>query len=110
MVGSSFPPRYAPLKISASQLFSDDRRAFDERGELVLHHPARRLPESAIRIEPELLGRDVFQNGAEALGHDGPRLRLARLDADHAGAELLLARELLRAAEILQAGVRELEA
>ena len=56
------PPTYtirAAQNVLAAELLSDDRRPLDERGELLLHHPARRLPESAIGIEPELVGRHV---------------------------------------------------
>src|SRR5262249_10405673 len=110
LAGLYFIGRYAPLKTPlATQLLANDRRALHERGELLLHHPARRLPESAIRIEPELVGRDVLQDRANALGHVGRRLGPERLHISHARRQLLAARELLPEPQIVHAPVRELQ-
>src|SRR5262249_20403040 len=72
-------PRARPC---AGKLLPDDGCPLDERRELLLHDPARRLPESTIRIEPELLGRDVLEQRADALRDVGRRLGLERLDVD----------------------------
>src|SRR6266852_3464996 len=106
---SARPASRGTRSASPAELLSDDSSPFDERGELLLHHPARRLPESTIRVEPEFLGRDVLQDRTDPLRHVGRRLGLERLDVDHAGAELLVGRELLPEAEVFHAAVGEFE-
>src|SRR3989304_4002778 len=47
------PVRGAP----PAELAAHDLRALDQRGELLLDDPARRLPEAAVRVHPEPLRR-----------------------------------------------------
>src|SRR5262245_3507907 len=117
--GTTPPARPAPRSITAEgpstgRALAPELRAhapcpLAERGELVPHDPARRLPEAAVGVQPQPLGRDVGQEGADALGHVLRSLRLEGLHVDDAGAQLLVAREVLPARGILHAAVGELE-
>src|SRR3989454_10042355 len=94
---------------SPAELLPHRARALDERGELLPHDPGRRLPEAAIGVEPELVGRDGLEQPPDALGDLGRRLGAERLHVDDAGAELLVGRELLPEPDVVQAAVGILE-
>src|SRR2546421_7537122 len=88
---------------SPGELLPHDARALDERDELLPDDPPRRLPEAAVGVEPELLGRHVLEQPPDALGDLRRRLGSERLHVDHAGAELLVGRELLPEPEAVRA-------
>src|SRR5207247_4091542 len=64
------PPGRASARRGGSlELLAHDARALDERAELLPHEPARRLPEAAVGVEPELVGGHVLEQPPDALGH-----------------------------------------
>src|SRR5438445_4226069 len=95
--------------VAGAELAADDLRAADQGGELLLHDPARRLPETAIRVQPELVGRHAAEQGADARGHVLGRLRLERFHVDDTGAQLQVRRPLLEPRGVLEPTVGELE-
>src|SRR4029453_19269182 len=89
---------------SAAQLLAHEARALHEGGELALDHPARRLPEAAVRVQPQPLGRHAAQQRADALGHLLGRLGPERLDVDHPCAQLQVGRPVAPAAPLRPGG------
>src|SRR3989475_1124720 len=79
---------------SLAELLAHEARALDERGELLPHDPARRLPEAAVGVEPELVAGHVPEQPPDTLGDLGRRLGAGRLPVDDARAELLVGGEL----------------
>src|SRR5256885_5714220 len=94
---------------SLAELLAHEARALDERGELLPHDPARRLPEAAVGVEPELVAGHVPEQPPDTLGDLGRRLGAERLHVDDARAELLVGGELPPEPEVVQATVRVLE-
>src|SRR5438477_12408359 len=110
-LGEVRPERRAPEEgVGAlGEVFPHEARALDERVQLLPCDPARRLPEAAVGIEPELVGRDVAEQRPDALGDLLRCLRLERLHVDDAGAQFLVARKVLPARRVAHAAVGALQ-
>src|SRR5687768_13628791 len=74
--------------LRAAELLTGEAGAGGEGLDLLVAHVAGAPAEAAVRVEPDLLGLEVLEHSADAVGHVLGRLGVERLDVDEAGAEL----------------------